>query len=446
MFQSIIEWLQKLFGIKPTKSQAEQEAEIAQQIEYERITDLNITAMVANKVSNMVCGESRVNVTGDSPRAKYMEGAIGRLNDRMNLIVDRALGTGGVVLKPYSVGTEMYVSILPQTRFFVAEKRGEVPIKVQFLADEIHSQETDTTHGTARLRSAKYNRFEYHSLDDSGLYTIENKAMKDGEEVPLSTRIEWQTIPEKVTITGVEQMLFCFIKCPTDNRVSIDDFRGVPVTYGQGKLIKMALDILREIPDEYRNKKAFVGASDLLFGKSDALPRDGLYKRFMSDGKSSQNPFWEVFSPDIRYTAYFNGLNNVLGLLEKSIGVNKGILTDLETADATATAIKRSTFDTFNLVSEMRTNVERGFKQLAYAFDVLANAYGFAPMGEYDLSFDWSYALIEDSQETFEQIRKIVADGGLGIEHETAYFMNISPEDAIDLIPELDHTDNTAGE
>lgn len=437
MFQSIIEWLLKAFGVKPQKTQAEQEMEAKQLIAYENIAELNLTAMVASKISNIVCGDSTIEVTGTSPRVEYMQRTMKRVVDRMSIIADRALGTGGVILKPYTVGTEQYVDLLPQTRFFVVEKRGEVPIKVQFHADEKYDTElVSSPHAGLQQKDVLYVRLEYHTLAENGTYTIENKAMKDGAIVPLASVSEWAEIPELITITGVNRMLFSFIKCPIDSRSSIDDFRGVPLTYGQDKLIRMILDVFNEIPDEYRNKKAFVGVDDLLFNGSGGLPSQGIYRLFRTSGKDKSSLF-DLFSPEIRHTAYFDGIDKLMGLLEKAIGVNKGVLTDMETADATATAIKRSTFDTFNLVAEIRKNIAIGMEQLAYAFDVQANAGNFAPRGDFDLSFDWSYSLLEDSQETFDQIRQTVSDGGLGIEYQTGYVLSISPEEALEKLPEL---------
>ena len=52
----------------------------------------------------------------------------------------------------------------------------------------------------------------------------------------------------------------------------------------------------------------------------------------------------------------------------------------------------------------MRQVVEATMDRLAYAVDVLANAYNLSPMGEYELTFDWSYDLVESSQESFNQL------------------------------------------
>ena len=62
----------------------------------------------------------------------------------------------------------------------------------------------------------------------------------------------------------------------------------------------------------------------------------------------------------------------------------------------------------------MRSNIEKGLEDFFYACNVLANAYNLSPQGEYELNFDWSYSLLEDtatewSQLTYAQNKGIVS-------------------------------------
>ena len=72
-------------------------------------------------------------------------------------------------------------------------------------------------------------------------------------------------------------------------------------------------------------------------------------------------------------------------------------------------------YDTFTLTDDMRSNVEKGMEDFFYACNVLANAFNLSPQGEYEVSFDWSYSLLEDtatewSQLTWAQAKGIVSD------------------------------------
>jgi len=444
LFHNIIEWLKKLFGVKAVrKTELEQSQEAAFVAAYEDINEVNIVNVVANKMANKVCAEADIEVTGpkretpdgkggarmetvESERAGFLNDALKRVVRKLNMITARVFGTGGVVLKPYVYNGQIYTDILPQDRMAVIEQAGEVVTKAGFLADRFEDGES------------VYKRMEFHSLDGQGNYTIENRAMKDDVEVPLKSVPGWAGIEPLVVITGVERMLWAMVACPVDNRKDAHSIYGVPVTYGQEKLIKMAVDLINEVPDEYKNKKAFVGADEALFRDErgrQALPESGLYKLFRATGGVDSQSFWEIFSPEIRHTAYFTGIEYIFGLLEKGMALNKGILTDMQTQNATATEIRRSTADTFSTVDGMRDKLEEALTHLVYAFDVIANAFGLAPEGEYELNFDWSYELLEDSQETFDQIERTVAAGGLGVEHLTAYTLDIPVGEAVKYVP-----------
>lgn len=454
MFDNVIAWFKKLFGITPKKTLNEQAAEKIFVAKYEDITELNITAMAANKLSNLVCSEAVISVVGDlqtvtdeygekitinvaNPRSEFLNISLQRVVNNLKNIIARVFGTGGVVLKPYTYNGQIYADILPQNRFFIVEQHGEVIKKAGFIAEEI----SDGKGGV------EYTRMEYHSLEPDGKYIIENRAVSTQGEISLESVPEWKKINPKIIITGVEKMLFAFIKCPTDNKKT--SIYGVPVTYGQEKLMKMIIDIFNEIPDEYKNKKTFIGADATLFHEANGkkkLPESGLYKLFRGTGNIDSKPLFEMFSPEIRETSYFNGLDYLFGLLEKAIAVNSGVLTDMATKDATATAIKRSTIDTYATVDSMHKNIEAGLDQLVYAFDVIANAFGLIPQGGYKVNYGWSYLLLEDSKETFNQIQQTVAAGGLGIEYQTAYVTDLPVEEARKLVPKQINMPPAVGE
>ena len=137
------------------------------------------------------------------------------------------------------------------------------------------------------------------------------------------------------------------------------------------------------------------------------LPEDVIYKKFNSD----KDDFWEVFSPEIRQSSYYERLRELYSRLEKEIGTSAGILTEIETANATATAIKRALYDTLTIVDDLRDNLEQGFDDFFKACDVLANAYNVVPSGTFEISFDWDLSLLEEPSETYNQYVQGVSQG-----------------------------------
>ena len=68
-------------------------------------------------------------------------------------------------------------------------------------------------------------------------------------------------------------------------------------------------------------------------------------------------------------------------------------------------------FNTFALCDSIHTQFEAYFDNLIYGINVLCNYYGLTPPGKYEIVYDWSYALLEDTSETFRQISECIAQG-----------------------------------
>ncbi|GHU53268.1 hypothetical protein AGMMS49975_10860 [Clostridia bacterium] len=95
---------------------------------------------------------------------EYLESTI----DNLGTITSRILGTGGVVLKLCIDGEHIDVDIIPQDRFLVIESSGKHIRKAGFIAE------------TIQKNNRQFTRIEYHTLENDGLYTIEQRALQEG--------------------------------------------------------------------------------------------------------------------------------------------------------------------------------------------------------------------------------------------------------------------------
>ena len=161
---------------------------------------------------------------------------------------------------------------------------------------------------------------------------------------------------------------------------------------------------MKQLLDEFRLKRTFLGVDYTMFqtdknGKTNKLPEDGLYKAFNFDDNDNK---FNIYDPAFR--SYTERLQELYRRLEDEIGTSRGIISDVQTQNATATEIKRSMYDTFNIVDDMRSNIEKGLDDFFYACNVLANAFNLSPQGDYELDFQWSYTLLEDTQVEWQQL------------------------------------------
>lgn len=374
-----------LFGKKQLPDDMLMQANDKFTYDYENINDINFTAIFANKLANITISDSNVDVVGDNKRAELLQETLKRLKKKLKKIVARDLGTGGVLVIPYVNRNKIYFNIITQNRFSINKMIGDDIVDCTIMAEHI-----------VRNREHYY-RWADYTLENNNLY-IRYRSTLDGEPIEMTLIPEWENI-EDMSITNVDRMPFMYIKSPIDNRKEMDKY-GAPITYGCDKQIAKIMNDLEQIDREYSLKEAFVGADITMFKGEDALPINGLYKKI----NAGEDNFWEVFDPAFRDTSYYNKLMNDFTLLEKAVGTDRGILTEPLSTYQNKDEARRANQNTFSIIDDVRDSLEDGLKDFLYACDVLANYFGLGPQGEYELSTDWSYTMLEDSTQEFSQL------------------------------------------
>lgn len=392
--------------------------------EYEAVERINFTSIFAGSLANKAVSDSTMTVkdssgNNDSRRSEWIGEGLTQIWKRNKVVVSQALGKGGKLLVPYVQDGRPYVDVIDQSRMMITAMRGNEITGAMLMAD------------IGSLDGKVYYRFADYSLEN-GVHTIRNRATTDkGGAVEMSILPQWEGIQEEIVISGVEHLLFGYLKCPTDSRED-KQIIGVPITYGGDEVIRDLHSCLEDMRREYNLKKSFVGADDRMFGKDNKLPDNGLFKKFKQTGlKDGQ--FWEIFDPVIRDSAYLSRFQQLCGLLESTVGVSPGILTKVERTYVTDDEIKQQNSDTFALVSDIRENIEEAFRQTAYALDVLAEFFGATPaggMGDWQILWDWDLSMLESSTETFTQLSELESRGLILPERLVSWTTGMTMEEA----------------
>lgn len=411
-----------LFGRKETDKTAQSRSR-NYKAEYERTEKINFTAIFAGYLASRAVSDSTMSVKdlsgNDSRRSEWLADGLQKVWSRNKMLVSQALGKGGKVLVPYVQDGRPYVDIIDQSRMVITAMRGDEIVGATLMAD------------MGSKDGRVYYRFADYRLDGT-VHTIRNRATTDnGGEVELNILPEWENIQPEIVLNGAEHILFGYLKCPKDSRED-RQIMGVPITYGAEEVIRDLHTCLADIRREFSLKKSFVGADDRLFDKNQQLPENGLFKRFRGTGLKN-GEFWEIFDPAIRESSYLARFQQLCSLLESTVGVSPGILTEPRTASATATEIKAANAATFSMVDSIRENIEAAFNQTAYALDVLAEAYGATPagaMGDWQITWDWDTSMIESSTETFNQYSELESRGLITPERLVSWATGMSLEEA----------------
>lgn len=393
--------ISRIFSVDPVTTNEDLSLLDASDRKYRELRGYNISAIFAGRLATLTVTDSTVEVIGDNQRAQLLNDVLKHIWMKAKKWTSAAYGTGGVLLIPYVIQKKVYVDIVPQSCMIINRVNGDELRAVSIVADT-------TVQGRQR-----YFRWTDYNLDDNGILTIRQRATDDTgtKTVPLDSLREWQNVTEEMTIAGVQHLPLAYIKNPTDNR-NTETLYGVPITYGCDDKIDEVLECQADTRREYRLKKPFVGMDQTLFKTENGrrhLPVTGLFMPVAPRGLDSSGKLWDVYDPAIRDSAYYSRLQHLYEELEKQVGTSRGILTEPQSHGATATEIKAANYDTYAIITTMRAVIEAAMDRLAYAVDVLANAYSITPMGAYELSFDWSYDLIESSQESFTQLLSSVS-------------------------------------
>lgn len=388
MFQKFIMWIFRLFNIQSQTTQREVEDNQKYAVEYERIDEINFNSIFSNKLANYVINDSNVNITGENARVELLNKVLQSMWKKAKKITSMGFGYGGVILVPYVKSGKIYYNIVSQSRVTIDEVEGENITGATIIADK-------KTVNKGIGNSKTYYRLTNYKVRNGNIEITQKFTDENGHEVAVPDF--WKNIELKKVITGVDRALFGYIKSPINNRKT-DDKYGVPITYGCDSTIAEIKETMKQLYREYKLKETFVGADSTMFNGKDSLPLNGLFKKV----DAGDDTFFEVFDPAFR--PYTERLQELYQRLEHEIGTSAGILSEVNTANATATEIKRSMFDSYTIVDDMRSNIEKGIEDFLYSANVLANAYNLTPQGDYEVSFDWDYSLLEDSQETFSQL------------------------------------------
>lgn len=427
MLARLIEWVQRLFGVRPRKA-AEPVDTFVQR--YEDATGENITAVIAGRLSSLTLGESTLAVEGNGQRAELLTGVANALWRKMPGIVAQAWGKGGKVLVPMVTGGEIVVTAVDQSRVAVSARQGERITAATVLADQ------------AQVNSRRYYRLMDYRLDGDLQVIRQRVVSESGMPVPMDTVAQWAGIDEEISISGTDRLLLAWIRCPRDNRSQDSDY-GVPVTWGAETEISELCEHLKWYRREFKLARPMLGLDATLWRNMDDLSIQDVRRTVQDDetpfvpvsyGAIGEGQQWQHFAPAIRQSEFEGRLNSLYRRVEKACGLSQGILTERQQMNyANRDEVRAAMYDTYSLVSLMRREIESAVRNVLYAADVLAERFGLTPAGargQWEAAFDWDMSLLESSQQTFAQMSELQSRGLITGERLTQWVLGGTMEDA----------------
>lgn len=361
----------------------------------EEVKSLHVAKTICEKIAKAVTIEFKSKVDD-----KEIDKIYQRFIKNIRINTEYALGKGGMFFKPFYSNGRIKVSCIQADKFIPTKFDSTGELLGAIFIDQI-------TNG-----KDVYTRLEYQELNDT-ILTIKNKAYKTtvhnintlGKQIPLSEVKDWENIQNELTITNVNRLLGGYFKIPIANPIDNTSLIGVAI-------FANAIDTLEEIDKqfsrtlwEYEGSELAVDVDETAFKKdedgNDILPKGKkrLYRKLdFGDEKA-----WNVFSPEIRDTSLFNGLNELLRQCESQCGLAVGTISKIENIEKTATEIKSSKQDYFVTVSDIQGALQTALEDLIYGTDILMSLYGIKHKVGVSGSFDWDDSILVDSEKKQSQ-------------------------------------------
>ncbi|WP_236896983.1 phage portal protein [Clostridium beijerinckii] len=420
-------------------------------VDKKNVFSMNLGVGIASEFAKLVTIEFKSEISNNDFLNEEYQAVI---NDIRNT-VEYAAAKGGIVFKPYISNGHIEVDIVQADNFYPTAYNSRKEITGCILPE------------TKVVGDYTYTRIEYHNFDN-GTYTIINKAFKKknynnvnlsldaslGQEVLLAEVPEWSELVPQIIFQNVERPLFSYFKMPLANRIDTASPLGVSVfdrvADDQGGLLRKADEMYSRTLWEYEAKEAAVHASRDLFKKDSEgkaiLPtgKERLYRDLDIDVKDEVKKAIDVFSPEIRDTALFNGLNQLLRKIEFLVGLAYGTLSDVTDVAKTATEIEKSNQRSYQTVKDISNNLKVALKSLIYAMSYYGQV-AKLPVKPVDLDKDVSYDFDDSIMvDRSSELQSMQTDVSLGIIKKKYYIMEKYKVDEKKAL-EMMEGDTTAG-
>lgn len=196
-----------------------------------------------------------------------------------------------------------------------------------------------------------------------GVLSLENRLFKSpnagdlGRELPLSAHPDYAQLPRQVLLETPGGVGLARLKMPMGNCVD-GSAEGISVYAAAVDLMDAAAE------NEFQLKREFQNGASRLVVSRDLLDRGQLKDDlFVALDESPEAVGITVFNPQLREQSYLNRQQAYLRSIENVLGLKRGLLSQVEAVDRTATEITSSEGEYMTAILELREAWEAAAKQ-----------------------------------------------------------------------------------
>ena len=376
-----------------------------------------IAYTVVNKLVKTMFGEYSVK-TEDAAAQQILS----QLDKRRKEAVQLALVEGECYIKPCVDDKGITFVNIPRSNMLVFARNAD-------------GEPTDI--GTAE-RSTRgkyyYTLLERRTLDENGYLTITNRlfrasnAQNLGVQVSLKEHPAYEMLPDTYCFEkplhgiGLVRMRTPMLNC-------VDGSADAVAVYAA------AVDLIENIDrNEAQMNGEFRRGQSRVIASADMLKRDANGVRGLSDDlfvgldEDPEMVGITIFSPPLREQSFLARKQEYLRNVESVIGLRRGMLSDANVEDRTATEITSSSGD-FNLtvIDFQQMWQETAEKTLALC-TMLSSLYALPEIKDARMSIDWGNGVLYDEEKKWSEYQQMVDKGLLKPEIALGWRFNLSAQ------------------
>lgn len=354
------------------------------------IVTINAAQSIASEIARLTTMGIGVHLDG-SARADYLQSIIdSKVYYNLREWVEYASAYGTIVLKPTLDGVDLF---LPGGFIVTEYKDGE--IRGIAFVDQRENRDEDMC----------YTRIEYHRFLENGNYAVSNRCFIGSSKGDADKRIDinntpWAGMAEDVEIVGLERSLYGVLKTPGANNIDIGSPLGM-------SCYAAAIQELKDLDIAYsRNSKEILDSKRIVLLDSDRLLASGTKVRGVNHSAliaarglpdyiktiegTGQDDVYHEINPSLNTDKRLTGINALLSQIGFKCGFSNGYFVFNEKSGmVTATQVEADDRRTIQLIKDCRDSLEDCLNGLFYALDKFADLYGLAPLGAWEVVYDF---------------------------------------------------------
>ena len=385
-----------------------------------------IPAIIVNKLYKTAFSEYSAALVRDG--AEWLSGELERLSRKAKTAVQYQLVGGECLIKPVLWGGALDFTLIRRDCFLPIARDADGKLL-----------SVGTVENTAQ-GGWYYSLLERRTVEAGGALTIESRLFRSrdgstlGEEVSLQSLPKYEQLQPVLRLPGIGGVGLAQLRTPLFN--CVDGTSDAVSVYAPAVgLIKNINRNERQFCDEFENGASRIIASgDLL--KTDKYGRKRFSdKLFVGVDDDPSEVGITIFNPTLRESSYLARKQEYLRDCENLIGLKRGILSEVEAAERTATEITSSAGDYNLTIQDFQATWEQALRDTLELCSKLVSLYGmtgetFDPQS--DLSVDWGDGVLFDRQRVWSEYQSMVSSGLLKPELALAWYFDLphdTPED-----------------